>query len=368
VLRPVITGVAAVTPLGRNVYATRDALEAGRSAIAPVDDLVGATNGKAASPAARIGAFTTEPELPKARARRLDKGSQYAVVAARQCFADAGFDATGREERVGILLATGSAGAGPLIEFERQLVMESPETASAFLFPYTVANAPASQAALELKLKGPNVTMIHKDIGALDTLLYARMMLSDARADALLVGAADEWALEYHQGYEVVHATRSASRGGYALGEGAAVVLLETEASASARGARGFARLAGVVQRARPLSPHVRRADTAVLVETVRAALEDAGVEPDDVGLVHLAANGTTWMDEAERLALSEVFGAHEPRRLAIKQQIGENPAMGAAQIALGALALREDPALRAVLLDGFSAGGNYMAAVLTRA
>jgi 3-oxoacyl-[acyl-carrier-protein] synthase II len=290
------------------------------------------------------------------------------VVAARQCLADAGFDPAGREERVGILLATGSAGAGPLIEFERQMVMESPETASAFLFPYTVANAPASQAALELKMKGPNVTMIHKDIGALDTLLYARLMLADGRADALLVGAADEWALEYHQGYEVVRATRSAARGGYALGEGAAVVLLETQASASARGAKPFARLSGVVQRTRPLSPHVRRADPAILAETVRAALADAGVAASEVGLVHLAANGTTWMDEAESRALDEVFGPHAPRRLAIKEQIGENPAMGAAQIALGALALREEPSLGAVLLDGFSAGGNYMAAVLTPA
>src|SRR5262249_43565217 len=159
--------------------------------------------------------------------------------------------------------------------------------------------------ALELKLKGPNVTLIHKDIGALNALLYGRMMLADGRADALLVGGADEWALEYHQGYEVVHATRSARRAGYAIGEGAALVLLESGASAAARGAAPFARLAGVVQRTRPISPHLRRAEPEVLAETMRAALGEAGVAPEAVGLVHLAANGTPWMDEAEGRALA---------------------------------------------------------------
>src|SRR6185436_17344578 len=120
----------------------------------------------------------------------LDLGSQYAIVAARQCLADAGYEMAGREERTGILLGTGSAGAGPLTEFERQMAVESPEVASPFLFPYTVANAPASVTAIELGIRGPNVTIIQKDPAPLNALLYGRMMLADSRADALLIGAA----------------------------------------------------------------------------------------------------------------------------------------------------------------------------------
>ncbi len=180
------------------------------------------------SPAARIGAFTTEPELPKSKARRLDRGSQYAIVAARQCLADAGYAMAGREERTGILLGTGSAGAGPLTEFERQMA-ESPESASPFLFPNTVANAPASQAAIELGIKGPNVTITQKDPAPLNALFYGRMLLADGRADALLVGAADEWNLDYHLAYERVRATRTATRPGFVLGEGAALILVEDE-------------------------------------------------------------------------------------------------------------------------------------------
>src|SRR5258706_9424354 len=139
-------------------------------------------------------------------------GGRHAIVAARQCLSDALYEMAGHEERTGILLGTGSAGAGPLTEFERQMVVESPEAASPFLFPNTVANAPASQVALELKIKGPNVTITQKDPAPLNALFYGRMLLADERADAFLVGAADEWNREYHLGYERAHATRTSRR------------------------------------------------------------------------------------------------------------------------------------------------------------
>lgn len=361
---PVLTGAAAVTPLGRDLRATRDALAAGRSAIAPVDG-ADVPARKDASPAARIGAFTTEPELPKAKARRLDRGSQYAVVVARQCLAEARYDIAGREERIGILLGTGSAGAGPLTEFERQMAVDLPEMASPFLFPNTVANAPASQAAIECQIKGPNVTITQKDPAALNALFYGRMMLRDGRADALLVGAADEWNLTYHLAYERVHATRTDKRPGFVLGEGAGVVLMEDEGAARARGTRILARVAGIASQGAAISPQRRRADPAELEDTIRSALGDAGVPPARIGLVHLNRNGSPFVDEAESVALSRVFGS-SPRMLAIKEQIGENPCLGAIQLALATLALSEDPSIGAILLDSFGAGGNFLAAVLT--
>jgi 3-oxoacyl-[acyl-carrier-protein] synthase II len=364
--KPVITGAAAVTALGRDLRSTRDALLSGRTAIQPVEG-ADVPERKERSPAARIHNFTTEPELPKGKARRLDKGSQYAVVVARQCLADARYEMAGREERTGILLGTGSAGVGPLTEFERQMAVESPDLASPFLFPNTVANAPASQAAIELNVKGPNVTITQKDPAALNALFYGRMLLHDGRADALLVGAADEWNLVYHLGYERVRATRTASHPGFVLGEGAAVVLVETEETALARGARLYARVAGLASRGAAVSPQVRRADAAALAGTIGAALEDAGVEPSGLGLVHLSANGVPWMDELELEALTRVLGpAPLPRALAIKNSLGENPFAGAVQLALAAVALGEDPSIGAVLVNAFGAGGNFLAAVLT--
>ncbi|MGE5344976.1 MAG: beta-ketoacyl synthase N-terminal-like domain-containing protein, partial [Acidithiobacillales bacterium] len=288
----VVTGASAVTPLGRDLAATRAALEAGRSAVAPVEGQELPPDRRDRSPAARIVSFTTEPEMSRSKARRLDRASQYAVVATKQALADAGYTMAGREERTGILLGTGSAGAGPLVEFERQMALEGAEAASPFLFPYTVANAPASVAAIELGIRGPNATVTQKDPAALNALLYARLILSDRRADALLVGAADEWNSVYHLAYERLRATRTERRPGFVLGEGAACLLLEEEEAARARGAAAKARIATVVMLTSPVSPHLRRADPARLAATVRAALAEAGIAPSRVGLVHLSRNG----------------------------------------------------------------------------
>lgn len=363
--RVVVTGVGAVSALGRDLASTVLGLAEGRSGISPVYPAGQAPRG--ASPAARILTFTTEPELPKAKARRLDRGSLFAIVAVKQCLADAGWQIAGREERTGILLGTGSAGAGPLTEFERQMAVESPEAASPLLFPYTVANAPASVVALELVIKGPNVTVIQKDPAAFNALFYGRMMLADGRADALLIGAADEWSLTYHQAYEHLRVTRSDGREGFVLGEGAGVVLVEPEKSARARGARTDVRLAGLATRPVPMSPHVRQANPSQLAAVIRAALEEAGTAPTDIGLVHLSRNGVPWVDEAEQKALEEVFGEALPRTAAVKLQIGENPFAGATQLALAAAALRSEGGLRAVLVNAFGAGGNFFSAVLCR-
>ncbi len=362
----VVTGASAVTALGRDLPATRAALEEGRSAVAEVPSEGLPSPRPERSPAARIGAFSTEPELPRSKARRLDRASQYAVVAARQALADAGYAMTGREERTGILLGTGSAGAGPLVDFERQMALEGPEAASPFLFPYTVANAPASVAAIELSIRGPNVTVTQKDPAALNALLFARLMLQAGRADALLVGAADEWNLSYHLAYERVHATRTKRRPGFVLGEGAACILLEDGEKAGARGARLLARLGAVVMRPAPLSPHRRRADPADVAAAMRAALEEAGVAPSGVGLVHLSRNGVPETDGAEALALGTVF-TRPPRTAAVKDALGENPFAGAVQLSLAAAELAERPETNAVLVNAFGAGGNFLCAVLTR-
>ena len=107
------------------------------------------------------------------KARRLDRGSQFALIACLQAVAEAGYDVGAAPEAIGIALGTGSAGAGALTEFLRVLLIESPEAAPPFHFPNTVANAPASQVSIELKIFGPNVTITQKDPSALNALLFS---------------------------------------------------------------------------------------------------------------------------------------------------------------------------------------------------
>lgn len=358
-----VTGAAAVTPLGRDLETTALRLAAGESGVVEVPASEGGER-KGAAYAARIASFTTEPEMPRAKARRLDRASQFAVVAVTRGLAEAGWTMAGHEEETGILLGTGSAGASPLVELERQMAVESPETVSAFLFPCTVANAPASVAAIELKIKGPNVTITQKDPAGLNALFYGRLLLEDGRAKAIVAGAVDEWNLTYQLAYERLRVLKTATKPGYVLSEGCSVVFLEDGDSARARGARPWARLAGAASSGTPVSPQRRRARPEEIAATIRAALSDAGLPPSLVGLVHASANGVPWIDAAEEAALAGVFGA-APRVERIKLQAGENPCSGALQLALAARALRDEPGLRAVLVNSLGAGGNQIAVVL---
>ena len=135
---------------------------------------------------ARYDGFSPQPEIPAMKARRLDRGSQFALIACAQAVAEAGFDVADDPEAIGIAMGTGSAGAGALTEFLRVLFLESPEAAPPFHFPNTVANAPASQVSIELKIFGPNVTITQKDPFGAEraALLDARALLGPRAGDA----------------------------------------------------------------------------------------------------------------------------------------------------------------------------------------
>src|SRR5207249_9610927 len=121
-----------------------------------------------------------------------------------QAIAEAGYDIAADPEEIGIAMGTGSAGAGALTEFLRVLLTESPEAAPPFHFPNTVANAPASQVSIELKLYGPNVTITQKDPSGLNALLFSSLAISSGRACAMLAGGVDGWNFYYALGSDRV--------------------------------------------------------------------------------------------------------------------------------------------------------------------
>jgi 3-oxoacyl-[acyl-carrier-protein] synthase II len=320
---------------------------------------------------ARCDGFSPQPEIPAMKARRFDRGSQFAIIACAQAIAEAAYDVSAAPEETGIALGTGSAGAGALTEFLRVLLTESPEAAPPFHFPNTVANAPASQVSIELKLLGPNVTITQKDPSALNALLFSSIALSSGRARAMLAGGVDEWNAAYAMGFDRVGALRGDKRtSGIVQGEGGFAVLLETEESLRRRGARPLARLSGLAMAGAPCEPYRFTADRQAIERAVRGALDDAGASPDAIDLVFPSRNGVTEMDEAEEDVLRRVF-ATPPPAVSVKDAIGEMAAAGGGQLVAACRAV-SDPGLfpgaappRRVLIDSFGAGGNFLAAVL---
>ncbi|MFY9551840.1 MAG: beta-ketoacyl synthase N-terminal-like domain-containing protein, partial [Thermoanaerobaculia bacterium] len=238
--RGLVTGTGAVSPLGRSSREFWNRLRAGESAIRPLS--AEERGDLQATHVARYDGFSPQPEIPAMKARRLDRGSQFALIACMQAVAEAGYAIAPDPESIGIAMGTGSAGAGALTEFLRVLLLESPEAAPPFHFPNTVANAPASQVSIELKIYGPNVTITQKDPSGLNALLFSALALGSGRAKAMLVGAVDEWNAFYAMGFDRVGALRGERRdSGIVQGEGAFVILIEEEEAARARGAAPLA-------------------------------------------------------------------------------------------------------------------------------
>jgi 3-oxoacyl-[acyl-carrier-protein] synthase II len=366
----VITGTGAVCPLGRSSEEFYRRLLEGDSAIRPMTREERGT--LQATHVARCDGFSPQPEIAPMKARRFDRGSQFAIVACSAAIARAGYDVGSDPGAIGIAIGTGSAGAGALTEFLRVLLTESPEAAPPFHFANTVANAPASQVSIELKLHGPNVTVTQKDPSALNALLFASLAIGSGKARAMLVGGVDEWNPIYALGFDRVSALRGEKRSsGIVQGEGAFALLLEEETAARARGARPLARLLGLGLAGVPTEPYRFAPDPAAMARAVRGALADAGVQPEGIGLWLPSRDGVEEMDAAEVTAMRDVFGSPPPELL-VKPAIGEMAAAGAGQLVAACLAL-SDPAgpfadsrrPRRALVNSFGAGGNFLAAVL---
>ena len=366
----VITGTGAVSPLGRSSEEFYRRLIAGESAIRPMTPEERGT--LQATEVARCDGFSPQPELSPMKARRFDRGSQFAIVACAQAIREAGYDVAARPESIGIALGTGSAGAGAVTEFLRVLLQESPEAAPPFHFPNTVANAPASQVSIELKLHGPNVTITQKDPSGLNALLFASLSLRSKRAAAMLAGAVDEWNPVYAMGFDRVGALRGSKRAsGIVQGEGAFALLLEEEDGARERGARPLAAVAGLAVAGVPSDPYRFAPDPGAITRVVARALADANAEPWEIGVWLPSRDGVVEMDRAEELAMTEVFGTL-PRALDVKAAIGEMAAAGGGQLVAACRALADGegvfpsrPGPRRALVNSFGAGGNFIAAVL---
>jgi 3-oxoacyl-[acyl-carrier-protein] synthase II len=368
-----ITGTGAVCPLGRTAPEFARRLFAGETAIRPMTPEE--RGSLQATHVARCDGFTPQPEIPAMKARRFDRGSQFAIIACAQAIAEASYPVAEAPEEIGIALGTGSAGAGALTEFLRVLLTESPEAAPPFHFPNTVANAPASQVSIELKLLGPNVTITQKDPSALNALLFCSIALGSGRARAMLAGGVDEWNPVYAMGFDRVGALKGEKRtSGIVQGEGGFAVLLETEESVRSRGARPLARLSGLGMAGAPCEPYRFTPDLPAIERAVRGALDDAGASPGQIDLLLPSRNGVTEMDRAEEEVLQRVFAAAPPA-VSVKDAIGEMAAAGGGQVvaACRAVANAEElfprvPRPRRVLIDSFGAGGNFLAAVIEAA
>jgi 3-oxoacyl-[acyl-carrier-protein] synthase II len=337
--RIVVSGLGVVSPLGSNVTSFRDALMAGRSGVGPVTTFDASTC--RTRRAATVTGFDAAAWIPPMKLRRMDDTSRYAVVITRQALDDGAYAFTpDGHDSVGVILGTCTAGGQPTTEYLAALHAGGATGAPAIIFNSTVANAPASLAGLEYRLRGPNITVGLKEASSLSAIATAIDMLRLGRATAIVTGGVDaifEIYYRVHDRFAVMApdgrtaAPFDAARSGFLLGEGGYALLLEDASVCDARGARSYGEVLGMGAGSAAVAINQWPDDPEPLARTMRAALDDAHVAPEDVGVIYASANGAPILDAVEAAALRQVFGSARPVVTSLKGSLGECGAGGAA-------------------------------------
>jgi 3-oxoacyl-[acyl-carrier-protein] synthase II len=228
----VVTGLAAISPAGVGLAPLRETLQSGECRLTPMPVEV---VGEAGHLWGRVEGFRATDFMPPLKARKFDRASLFAVVAAGMAIQDAGIDlATLDRTRIGILLGCGFGGLPNSEEFLRGYFTGGTDMLVPMLFPNTVPNAPASNASIEHGLKGPNVTHVQRLCSAESAFLMALRFLEEERADIIITGGVDEVHPFILQGFRDMGQLR---RYGASFAEGVGLLVLEKRDHAVARGA-----------------------------------------------------------------------------------------------------------------------------------
>jgi 3-oxoacyl-[acyl-carrier-protein] synthase II len=330
-MRIAVTGLGATTPLGGDVASNWSALVEGRSGIRTLtEEWVPEMTVHFA------GTLAEEPPLDRVEARKLDRSQQVALVAAREAWADAGSPELD-PLRIGTVIGSGIGGFITLLNAYDTLKERGPSRISPHTVPMLMPNGPAAVVGLEFHAAAGVHTPVSACASGAEAIAVGARMIEDGRADVVIAGGTES---PIHQltmaGFAAMRAlsTRNddpagasrpydVDRDGFVMGEGAGVLILESEAHARARGARIYAYVVGAGMTAD--AHHIAQPDPEGrgAARAIRAALAQADASPADVAHINAHATSTPQGDVAEAVAIRGALGDVQPLVTGTKSMTG---------------------------------------------
>ncbi|HEY8458443.1 MAG TPA: beta-ketoacyl-[acyl-carrier-protein] synthase family protein [Actinopolymorphaceae bacterium] len=317
----VVTGLGATTPLGGDVASTWEGLLSGRSgAKALTDEAYAELPSRIAAPAA----VDPSEVLKRVEARKLDRYEQFALVAAREAWRDAGLaEAEVPGERLAVSIASGIGGLISLLEIYDVLRSKGPRHVSPYTIPMIMPNGGAAWVGLEIGAKASVQTPVAACASGNEAIRHGLELIRSGKADVAMVGGAEAvihplpmasfgamMALS-RRNDDPEHASRpfDKERDGFLLGEGGAAMVLESADHARARGARIYAEVAGVGVSAD--GHHIVQPDPEGRgnAAAMREALADADIAPHELTHINAHATSTPAGDIAEAVGIRAVLG-----------------------------------------------------------
>ena len=355
--RVVITGIGAITPVGHTAGETWAAIRNGVCGIAPITAYD--TAGQKVKLAAEVKDFHVEDWIDKREAKRMERFTQFAVIAAREALADSRLDTALVElDRCGVSISSGIGSlAGTEAEHERGTARGF-DKVSPFYIPSCICNMAAGQVAIDVGFRGQCTCPVTACAGGTYAVGDAFHYIRDGYAEVMLCGGTEASVIPLAVGgftsMKALSTTEDparasipfdAERSGFVMGEGAGVLMLEELEHARARNAKIYAEIVGYGATCDAYHITAPRPDGSGGAKAMAAALKDGGAAPEDVGYINAHGTSTHLNDAGETAAIKAVFGEHA-RQLAVsstKSMTGHMlGAAGAVEAIFSALALRD--------------------------
>ena len=322
----VVTGIGATTPLGGDAASTWEGLVAGRSGVGPLEQ------DWAADQAVRIAAqIAVEPGevIPRPQARRLDRSAQFALIAAKEAWADAGYtdkageDAAVDPDRLGAVIASGIGGVTTLLDQYDVLKEKGVRRVSPHTVPMLMPNGPSANVGLLVGARAGVHTPVSACASGAEAIGYAIEMIRTGRADVVVAGGTEAaihplpiaafgnmMAMSKNND-DPQGASRpyDLGRDGFVLGEGAGVIVLESAEHAAKRGARVYAEAVGQGISADGHDIVQPEPEGRGIAHALQNLLDNTDLNPAEIVHVNAHATSTPAGDVAELKALRKVFG-----------------------------------------------------------
>ena len=323
-MRVVVTGMGAVAPNGNSVSEYWGALIAGQSGIDHITYFD--TTDFPVKIAGEVSNFDPEQYFERKEVRKLDPFSVYALVASNEAMHMSGLDAGGFDpQRAGVMLGCGIGGITTILAEHVVLQNRGARRISPFFVTKLIANIAGGQIAIKWDLRGPNQTITSACASATDAIGLALRLIQSGSADIMVAGGTEASICDLPlAGFSTIRALCNAAdppqsasrpfdkdRRGFVMGEGAGILVLETEKHAQSRGATIIGELAGYGSTNDAFHVTQPAEGGAGAVKAMQLAIEDAGAEPEEVDYINAHGTSTPYNDKNETAAIKTVFGDH---------------------------------------------------------
>ncbi|MGN1314722.1 MAG: beta-ketoacyl-ACP synthase II [Lachnospiraceae bacterium] len=319
--RVVVTGLGAITPLGKNVQETWEGIRAGKCAVAPITGYD--TDGRRVTLAAQVKDFQPQECLDKREIRTMDRFSQFALIAAKEAYVDSGLSReTEDTSRCGVIVSSGIGGISTIEAEDGRGREKGYDRVSPYFIPMAITNMAAGNIAIALGFQGICSCVVTACAGGTNAIGDAFYRIRHGIEDVILCGGSEAAITPLgiggftsmkalHMGTDPNRASIpfDKERSGFVMGEGAAMLVLEEYEHAVNRGAKIYCEVAGYGTNCDANHMTAPLEDGSQAAKCMQLAIKDAGITPDRIDYINAHGTSTPLNDKGETKAVKLAFG-----------------------------------------------------------